>query len=429
MPDALPSGTVTFLFTDIEGSTRLWDERPDEMREALTEHDAILRAAISSSDGVVFATGGDGFAAAFHRVVDAVAAATQSQATLDAHPFLKVRMGIHTGEAQERDGDYFGPVVNRAARIMAAGHGGQVLLSAATAAVLDSTALIDLGEHSLAGLSAAVRVYQLGSGDFPALRSVDAVATNLPGERTEFVGRDRALAELERLTATNRVITLTGVGGVGKTRLAIQLAAQMLSEYRDGVWIVELAPLIDEALVAAQLLSAIGAPGRAEDEPLAAACRYLAQKRVLLVLDNCEHVLDAVAVAVDRIVDHAPRVTVVTTSREPLGVSGERVFRVPSLSIEADDGTVGDAVELFVRRAAQVRSDFVLDAGTQDAVSQICRRLDGIPLAIELAAARVNVLPVEQIAVRLDERFRLLNRGGRTAVARQQTLQGAIDWS
>ncbi len=425
---AIPTGTVTFLFTDIEGSTRLWEERAAEMRGALAEHDAIVRGAIDAHGGYVFSTGGDGFGAAFQRAADAAAAAERAQAGLAGHRLIRVRMGLHTGEVQERDGDYFGPAVNRASRIMTAGHGGQVLLSQTTADLLGrGYVLVDLDEHRFAGLSSAQRVFQLGSESFPPLRSSTAVVSNLPVERSVFVGRERELAAVAGFVRSGRVVTLTGVGGVGKTRLAIQVAAGLVEEFPAGVWLVELAPLIDSALVAGAVASAIGAPPSPGVEPIEVACRFLEHKRALVVLDNCEHVIDAAAALVDRLADAAPRTNVVATSREPLSVRGEVVWRVPSLSV-ADDAT-GDAVALFAERAGQVRSGFALDDANRDAVVRVCRRLDGIPLAIELAAARARSMSVEQIASRLDERFRLLTRGGRTAVPRQQTLQGAIDWS
>jgi predicted ATPase/class 3 adenylate cyclase len=430
----LPSGTVTFLFTDIESSTRLWEVAPDAMRVALARHDQLLYAAIDAHHGSVFSTGGDGFGIVFARTGDALAAATEVQAALTAEPWpegavIRVRLGLHTGEVEERNGNYFGPAVNRAARIMAAGHGGQVLVSAATAGVAGGTGLVDLGEYAFAGLTDPEPVFQLGAGEFPPLRSVGAVPSNLPAERSMFVGRERELAVAAGLVRSARVVTLTGVGGVGKTRLAIQTAAGMTGEFPGGVWLVELAPLIDAALVALEVASAVGAPPSPGLEAVEVVCRFLAHRRALVVLDNCEHVVDAAAALVDRLQAAAPRTRVLATSREPLGVAGESVWRVPSLSVETPGGELGDAVTLFVERASQVRPDFTLDNANGDAVVAVCRRLDGIPLAIELAAARTRVMSVEQIASRLDERFRLLTRGGRTAVARQQTLQGAIDWS
>jgi predicted ATPase/class 3 adenylate cyclase len=431
-----PSGTVTFLFTDIEGSTQLWESAPDAMRAALARHDTIVRGGIEARGGYVFATGGDGFAAAFARAADGLATAIEVQAALSAETWptgaeLRVRMGLHTGEVEERGGDYFGSAVNRAARIMAAGHGGQVLVSATAAGLAGAAALTDLGEHAFSGLDKPERVHQLGEGAFPPLRSLGAVPSNLPAERSVFVGRDREIGVVAGLVRSARAVTLTGVGGVGKTRLAVQTAAGLAGEFPGGVWLVELAPLIDGALVATTVASAIGvvaSPG-AELGSADAVCRYLAPRRALVVLDNCEHVIDDAAALVDRLLLAAPRVRVLATSREPLNVAGESVWRVPSLTVEVD-GAVGDAVALFAQRAAQARPGFTLDdRETSHAVIAVCRRLDGIPLAIELAAARTRAMSVEQIASHLDDRFRLLTRGARTAVPRQQTLQGAIDWS
>ena len=429
----LPSGTVTFLFTDVEGSTRLWEQHPERMRQALKRHDAILRSAIETHAGYVFSTGGDAFAAAFSRASDAVATALVAQAELTTESWpestaIAVRMGLHTGEVEERDGNYFGPSVNRAARIMAAGHGGQVLLSATTAGVVGQGGLLDLGEQGFAGLDARERVFQAGERAFPALRSLDAVPSNLSPERSAFVGREHELAVVAGKVRSARVVTLTGVGGVGKTRLAVRAGAGLTAEFSGGVWLAELAPLIDSALVATTVATAVGAPASPGVESTERVCRFLAQRRALLILDNCEHVIDTAAALVDRLSTAAPRTRVLATSREPLDVAGESVWRVPSLTVEANR-VVGDAVALFAERAGHVRPGFSLDEHTTEAVVAICRRLDGIPLAIELAAARAKVMSVDQIAARLDERFRLLTRGGRTAVARQQTLQGAVDWS
>jgi predicted ATPase len=404
------------------------------MGTALARHDVILRGAIEAHGGYVFATGGDGFAAAFASAPHAVTTAESAQAALRAEAWpegavLAVRMGLHTGVVEERNGDYFGAAVNRAARIMAAGHGGQVLLSAATAALVSRVTLVDLGEHAFAGLDGPERVHQLGEGSFPRLHSLGAVPSNLPTERSVFVGRERELATVAGLVRSARLVTLTGVGGVGKTRLAIHTAAGLAPEFSGGVWLAELAPLIDAALVPSTVASAVGASVAGRLESTEAVCRFLAQRRALLVLDNCEHVIDAAAMLVDQLLAAAPRARVLATSREALDVAGESAWRVPSLSLDGDDGA-GDAVALFAERATQAQPGFSLaDRATREATAAVCRRLDGIPLAIELAAARAKVLSVDQIAAHLDERFRLLTRGGRTAVARQQTLQGAIDWS
>lgn len=428
-----PSGTVTFLFTDIEESTRAWEVDPAAMAAALARHDAILRQGIAEHGGYVFSTAGDGLAAAFSRARDAVSAAKAIQERLGSELWpaeapIRVRMGLHTGEAEEREGDYLGPAVNRAARIMALGHGGQVLLSATTAALVPGGSLLDLGEHGLSGIGEPQRVFQLGSAKFAALRGADAIPTNLPADRSLFVGRDQEIATVISLIRSVRIVTLTGVGGVGKTRLALRVASELCAEFPDGVWVVELAPLIEASLVASTVASVLGTPPSPGVEPTDVICRFLARRRALVVLDNGEHVIDAAAGLVDRLLAAAPRTRILTTSREPLGITGEAVWRVPSLGVGAED-CPGDALALFADRAAGVRAGFGLDERSTPAVMAICRRLDGIPLAIELAAARAGSLSVEQISAHLDERFRLLTRGGRTAVARQQTLQGAIDWS
>ena len=431
-----PTGTVTFLFTDIEGSTRLWEERPEEMRAALAEHDEILRGVIDAHAGYVFATGGDGFAVAFGRAGDALRAAVQVQGRLGAYAWpggavVRVRIGVHTGEASERGGDYFGPVVNRTARLMAVAHGGQVVCSRATAALSGGEVpMRSLGEHRLRDLAAAELVFQVGDGEFPALRSVDAVPTNLPVVRTELIGRTADVAALARLVERERLVTLTGVGGVGKTRLALAVAASLAPGFADGCWLVELSPVTDGDEVPRTVAAALRAPTTTVD----ALAGYLADRRVVLVLDNCEHVLDAVADVVDAIQSAAPDVHVVVTSREPLGIDGEQVRRVASLATPDADASVevagaSAAVRLFAERAVAHESRFVLDERNVAAVVEICRHLDGIPLAIELAAARVRGMAPAEIARRLDERFRLLGAGSRRAQERHRTLFAAVSWS
>lgn len=434
-PGALPTGVVTFLLTDVVGSTQLWERAPRDMSDALRRHDEIIRTAIESHSGRLLKARGEGDStfSVFQRASDAVVAARDLQSGLAHSPWppattIGVRAAIHTGEAVERDGDFYGPTVNLAARLVSAGSAGQTLVSATTAALVGHQLLVDLGEHRFAGITDTRRVFQLGAGTFPPLHSLGSTPSNLPAQRTSFVGRHRELEEVAGLVRSDRLVTLTGVGGVGKTRLATQVAARMAEEFPDGIWLVELAPLTDAALVADTVASAIGAPVSPGVDPPDVVCRFLAPRRALVVLDNCEHVIAATAGLVDRLASEAPQTTIMATSREPLGVAGESVWKVPSLSVESIDG-VADAVALLAERAARVRPGFSLDENTTPAVAVLCRRLDGIPLAIELAAARAKVMSIEQIADRLDERFRLLTRGGRTAVARQQTLQGALDWS
>ncbi|HUZ83632.1 MAG TPA: adenylate/guanylate cyclase domain-containing protein, partial [Gaiellales bacterium] len=435
---AAPSGTVTFLFTDIEGSTGLWEAAPEAMRSALERHDAILRGAVDDFGGHVFATGGDGFAVAFARAADALSAAAAAQRALLAERWptpslLKVRMGVHTGEASERDGDYFGPVLNRAARLMAAGSGGQVLVSATTAGVVGVAELVDLGVHRLRDLAEAQQVFQLGDGTFPPLRTLDAFRTNLVPELSSFVGRDTELrAVTERLRAA-RVVSIVGVGGVGKTRLAVHVASELLPRYADGVWLCELAPVSEQGSIPDAVAAAVGyAPPQgvsvADGLP-----RFLERKELLLVIDNCEHLVDAAAAFVSSTTAAATRVSVLATSREALGVRGEQIFPLPSLglpmSADAVSVLASEAGALFVARAGEAGSAPDLDGPTATAVYDLCVRLDGIPLAIELAAARTAMMTPAEIVARLDRQFQLLTGGRRTRLERHQTLRAAIDWS
>ena len=436
MVDRRPSGTLTFFFTDVEGSTQLWESAPDDMRRALERHDAILRTAIDQHEGYIFATGGDGYCVAFNRVGDALDAAIASQNALSREPWpekatIKVRMGIHTGEATERGGDYFGSAVNRAARLTATAHGGQIVCSASSAGLAEPTVpLRDLGEYRLRDLTAAEHIFQVGDETFPSLRSVDAVPTNLPTLRTELIGRAENIKALTKLCTSERLVTLTGVGGVGKTRLALSVGASVASGFADGCWLVDLAPVADgdEVLLATSV--AVHAPST--DLPALEA--YLADRRMFVILDNCEHVIGDVANMVDAVLGTAAEVHMVVTSREPLGLDGEIVRRVDSLAVPGPDATVEEAgttsaVRLFVERSASGSDGFNLDATNVGPVSEICRRLDGIPLAIELAAARVRSMPPAEISRRLDERFRLLSGGSRRAQERHRTLQATVAWS
>jgi predicted ATPase/class 3 adenylate cyclase len=411
--------THTFLFTDIEGSTRRWQEDPAQMRALLAEHDETLRRAVEAHRGQVFKHTGDGMCAAFPASGEAVAAAAEAQRELR----LPVRMAVHTGEAIERDGDFFGIALSRCARLMDAGHGGQVLLSGAAAALLEpGSELLDMGEHRLRDLEAPERIFQLQipglPAEFPALRTLDSVRHNLPVLRSSFVGRELELIEVCDVLGGVQLLTLTGIGGCGKTRLALEAAARVIDRFPQGVFFVDLAVVTDSELIPQAVAGAIGLQlVEANAESLAG---YLAGRHVLLVLDNCEHVVDACAELVDALLGRCGELHILATSREPLGVDGERVFRVPSLSLETD------AVQLFVDRARAAGAQ--LDPSGESSVAEICRRLDGIPLAIELAAARTTHLGLRQIEERLADRFRLLT-GGRRRVQRQQTLAAAIDWS
>jgi predicted ATPase/class 3 adenylate cyclase len=444
----LPTGTVTFVFTDIESSTRLWDEHPEAMQDALVRHDAILRDTIESHRGQVVKSMGDGMVAVFADAGDAVGAAVSAQRGLSDEPWsvtgpLRARMGLHTGEAQHRDGDYFGLALNRAARIMSAGHGGQVLCSAATGALARDTlpkgvGLVDLGEHRLRGLSRPETIFQVGQADlvgkFPPLRSLDAFMGNLPSPVSSFIGRERELAATTAALDEARTVTLTGVGGVGKTRLALQVAAAALSKFRDGAWWCELAPIRDRDGVTEAVAALFSVTARTAETVEEAVVEFLRHKELLLVLDNCEHLLEPVAHLVNTLERSCPRLVVLATSREGLGVDGERILPTPSLSAPSADAgpqrmMEADAVHLFVERAVAVAADFELSDENAAAVGQVCRRLDGVPLAIELAAARVPAMTPAELAERLDRRFQVLAGGRRGAVERHQTLRAAIDWS
>ena len=448
----LPTGTVTFLFTDIEGSTRLWEAHPDAMRSALARHDALLRQAVEDNHGYVVKTTGDGIHAAFATAPEALAAVLAAQRVLQAEGWeaqapLSVRMGLHTGIAESRDGDYYGGVLNRAARLMAAGHGGQALLSAATQELVrdhlpDGARLRDLGRHRLKDLGRPEEVFQLLHpdlpADFPPLRSLDnpALPNNLPQQVTSFVGRETQVAEVNAWLGKTRLLTLTGAGGAGKTRLALQVAADLLDGEGDGVWLVELAPLSDPALVPQAVADVLGIKEQAEQPIPRTLVDALRSKRLLLVLDNCEHLVAACASLAADLLRNCPGVHVLATSREALNVAGEQSYRVPSLTLpdpkQAPTGeslSQFEAVRLFIERAKAVQPAFAVTDANAPAVAQVCWRLDGIPLALELAAARVRSLAVEEVNARLDQRFRLLTGGFRTALPRQQTLRALIDWS
>ncbi len=444
------SGAVTFLFTDVEGSTQLWEQHPEAMRSALARHDALLRNIIETLGGRVIKTTGDGLHAVFTHPSQSVSAALSCQEALFHESWsglpgpIRVRMGLHTGEAELRDGDYYGSVVNRAAGLMSIAAGGQTLLSAATCELareqLPEAALIrDLGEHRLKDLTRPEHIFQLSSpglpSDFPALRSLDALPNNLPLQLTSFIGREGEMAEAKRLLAATRLLTLTGPGGTGKTRLSLQVAAEGSDDYPAGVWLLELAPLSDPALVPQTAASVLGVrqqPGRPLVEAL---IDYLRAKSLLLILDNCEHLVDACAQLATTLLSACPKLRILVSSREALGVAGETILRVPSLSLPDLHASTpqalnpSEAVRLFVERAQAAQPGFALTEANLGAVVQICRRLDGIPLALELAAARLKLFSAEQIAARLDDRFRLLTGGSRTALPRQQTLRALIDWS
>ncbi len=430
----LPIGTVTLLLADVEGSTRLWETQPGEMTAAVARLNRAVSGIIATHDGVrpVEQGEGDSFVAAFARASDAVAAALELQRAPLAP--IRLRIGVHTGEVQLRDeGNYAGPTINRTARLRDLGHGGQTLLSGATEQLvvdrLPSGAWVtDLGTQPLRDLPRPERVMQLCHPDlvneFPSLRvSSTVVSRRLPVQLTRFVGRDTELAQVGELLAENRLVTLTGAGGVGKTRLAVQVAGQLAGEFCDGVWYVDLAPITDPDVVPIAVARALELPDQPGRSTMDTLTRFVADRRMLVVLDNCEHLLDASAALIVALLRAGAKLTLLATSREAIGVAGEVGWRVPSLS-------VGDeAIELFTDRARHVRPDFAVTDDNAAAVAEICRRLDGLPLAIELAAPRVRALSLAEIVESLHDRFRLLTGGARTAVRRQQTLRASVDWS
>ncbi len=449
---SLPTGTVTFLFTDIEGSTALLQRLGDRRyAEVLAEHQRLLRDAFAKGNGQEIDTQGDAFLVAFSRARDAVATAVAAQRSLMKHTWpdgasLQVRMGLHTGEPISGTSDYVGLDLHRAARIGAAGHGGQILLSDAVSGLAardlpPGVSLRDLGSHRLKDLREPEHLLQVVHPDlpanFPPLKSLDVLPNNLPRQLTSFIGREKEMAEIKRLLSAAYLVTLTGSGGAGKTRLALQVAADMVDGYPDGVWLAEFAPIADPALVPKTVASALGVSEQPRSDMTETLVDALRPKALLLVLDNCEHLLAACRDLAAALLRKCPHVRILATSREGLGVPGETLWRVPSLSVPedlrhlppAEELVLYEAVRLFVDRALATAPEFTITSENSPAVAQVCQRLDGIPLAIELAAARVKVLAVEQIAIRLDDRFRLLTGGSQIVLPRHQTLRGAIDWS
>jgi predicted ATPase/class 3 adenylate cyclase len=445
----LPSGNVAFLFTDIEGSTVRWDRDAASMTIAVRRHDELMRAAIAAHNGHVFKTIGDAFCAVFWNIQDGLGATLDAQRTLAAEDFsavdgVRVRMALHIGVADERDGDYFGPTLNRVARLLAIGHGGQVLLSSVAAdqvtGLVPEATLRDMGDHRLKDLTAPEHVFQLVvpdlQADFPKLKSLSVLDNNLPLQLTSLVGREGDIADIKALLQRNRLVTLTGSGGVGKTRCALQVGAEALDGFADGVWLVDLAPLSNPTLVP-NLIASVFAIEESPDQPvLAPLVAHFKNKQLLLIIDNCEHVIHEASKTADAILSGSPKVSILTTSREGLGIHGEAIYRMPSLSVpdtskglRAEAALTFGAIGLFDARARAVNPRFSLTDETAPIVADVCRRLDGIPLAIELAAARVKVLSVTTLAQRLDERFKILTGGSRTALPRQQTMRALIDWS
>lgn len=444
------TGTVTFLFTDVEGSTQRWERDRTAMGSALRRHDELVRDAIAAHGGDIFKTVGDAFCAIFPTASEALAASLDAQRALLSEDFSTidgalVRMALHTGTAETRDGDYFGPALNRVARLLATAHGGQVVLSSASAELLrgelaPEIGLLDLGPHKLKDLARPEHVYQLVAPglreSFPPLRSLDELPNNLPLQLTSFVGREEDLHAIKALLRDDRLVTLVGSGGAGKTRCAIQVGAELLDAFRDGVWLVELAPISDPALVASAIAQVLSVRESLTEPMLETLVAQLKHRRMLLLLDNCEHVIDAARSVVAAILRACSQSRILATSRESLNVGGEQVFRLPSLgvppareAVTAQAARSYGAVTLFADRASASDTRFALTDENARFVSEISRRLDGIPLAIELAAARIKVLSPQELAKRLDERFRVLTGGDRSALPRHQTMRALIDWS
>ncbi len=469
----LPTGTVTFLFTDIAGSTVLWEQHPQAMPDALARHDAILREAIAAHGGAIFHTAGDAFCAAFASAPAALRAALESQRALQDEPWgetgpIRVRMTLHTGGVEVRDGEYQGQPLNRIARILAAGHGGQTLLAAATVELVrddlpPGVELRDMGAQRLKDLTRPEQIFQLVApnlpADFPALKTLDRRPHNLPAQPTTLIGREKEIASVCSLLrrADARLVTLTGPGGTGKTRLGLQVAAELLDDFKDGVWFVNLAPISDPSLVAATAAQTLGIKESASRSLLDQLKDYLCEKQIVLLLDNFEQVADA-APLVSELLAVAPGLKVLATSRMSLHLSGEREIAVPPLGLppqeprtknqepslavgamvlnsrfsvlsSAAELTQYEAVRLFIERAQAVKADFAVTNANAPAVAEICYRLDGLPLAIELAAARVKLFPPQALLKRLGSRLKLLTGGTRDLPARQQTIRSTIDWS
>lgn len=467
----IPSGTVTFLFTDIEGSTKLAQAHPDKWELLREKHHAILKEAIESNNGCIFQIIGDSFCAAFHTAKDGLNAALEAQQAFtkmnddggrttssfiphNSSLLLKVRMGIHTGEAEAHNGEYRGYLtLSMIQRVMSAGHGGQVLVSGASENLLrgqlpKDVSLRDMGEHKLKDVPQPARIFQVVApdlqSDFPALRALDVFPNNLPTQLTSFIGREKEIRDVtQALTPSpspsgrgedHRLITLTGSGGTGKTRLSLQVASGILDQFKDGVWLIELAPISEPVLVPSAAANVLRL--RVEDSrPLMdVVVDWMRDKEALFILDNCEHLIDACAQFANTVLQNCRGARILASSREALGIAGEHAYRVPSLPTPNEVTDIKhletfDSVKLFIQRATLTLPTFQLTDANASFVAQICSRLDGIPLALELAAARVRALSVEQIAERLDDRFRLLTGGSRAALPRQQTLRALIDWS
>jgi len=440
---------VALLFTDIEGSSLRWLNHRAAMQDAMRLHDQLVKDAIATHGGEIFKTTGDGFYAAFLRPSNALSAAVTAQQALAAHDWssvggLTVRMSVHVGTAERRDGDYFGPAANRVSRLLALGHGGQILITSSAAELIVAEresryTLGLLGAHPLDDPLQPVDVYQVDAPglahDFPPLRTAENRPTNLPSQLASLIGREAESEYLRALLGTRRLVTLTGAGGVGKTRLMLDVGGELLDRFAEGTWLVELAAIVDPAMVPSAVMTALRIDVSSNRNPQDALISRLKGQELLLLLDNCEHLIDAVAKLVKAIMAAAPKLRVLASSQEPLGIAGEEVYRLPSLAvpdageISIQEALSAGAVRLFVERAKAADRRFVLHDKSVPTVVAICRRLDGIPLAIEMAAARASLLGVDTLAEKLDERFRVLTQGDRTALPRQQTLRATLDWS
>ena len=445
-----PTGTVTFLFTDIEGSTKLAQQDPDRWEALRERHHANLQSAMDTHNGYVFQIIGDAFCVAFHTARDGVKAAIDAQRRLQNENWgaipIKVRMGIHTGEAELRENDYRGYLtLARVQRVMSAAHGAQILLSNAAAELLRNqlpgdVTLRDMKENRLKDWSTAEHLWQVVAAslqqEFPPLSTLHSAPNNLPVQMTSLIGREHEITEVRQALAKTRLMTLIGSGGTGKTRLSIHVAMEILDRFKDGVGFIELAPITDPNLVPNTVANTLGVRAESGRPLLATLVDWFRDREFLIILDNCEHLLDACARFADAVLGGSHQTRILATSREALGIAGETAYRVPSLptpnlkdQIPLEQLEECESVRLFMERATQTLPTFKVTSDTASALTQICHRLDGIPLAIELAAARVKVLSLEQIAERLDDRFRLLTGGSRTALPRQQTLRALIDWS
>lgn len=458
----IPSGNITFLFTDIEGSAKLAHEDQDEHSEAVEKHNSILRNAVESNNGYVFKTIGEAFCCAFHNVSDAVSASVEAQINLNPENTdetkVSIRMGIHSGTAEWRGKDYMGYItLARTQRVMSAANGGQILISDSSHDLInekiyitnrhttmpdsiDEISFRDMGERRLKDLIQPMKLYQAVSDkirvDFPPLKTLDARPNNLPVQLTSFIGREEVMQQLKNLFGKTRLLTITGSGGAGKTRLAMQTGADMIDDFTNGVFLVELANVTDPVFISLSVMNSLGIKEEPDKTPDESLIMYLKNKELLIILDNCEHLIIQCAKLTELLLTSCPELKIIATSREAMNCQGEHTFRLPSLSLpDADaDNTPEqlsqyEAVRLFIERALAVNSSFRVNNENAPALAQICSRLDGIPLAIELAAARIKILTPEKICEKLDDRFRLLTGGKRTALPRQQTLKALIDWS